>query len=315
MPAYTLPPTVGSWASNTDSSALSVTAPASSAGKLLILVTGNRSGAVSVSSISGWTQIGSISTNGSIEIWARVGDGTGTDSPTVDWSGTNDSAAVILSYAGDVYSDLATIVAHSATVDFSSATTAPLPAVSGVTTDNCLVLAVGRHNKTATTDGATLTHGSLNVRAQFTGATVDQVIGVADSQQTTATNYDGTDFTISNTGDSLASNGIVLFLKTADAALPKYVKILADSSAASATGVEVVVFSAPSGGNYVTGGTRYGSVNAQAFEATLESGNAVLKVPAEDVGCESLAVSTTVAALARNTTYTTGIVSATIIEE
>lgn len=315
MPAYTLPPTVGSWATNTDSSALSVTAPASSAGKLLVLVTGNRSGGVSVASITGWTQIGSIATNGSIEVWARVGDGTGTDSPSVDWSGTNDSAAVILSYSGDVYSDISTIVAHSATVDFSAATTAPLPAVSGVTTDNCLVLAVGRHNKTATTNGATLTHSTLNIRAQNTGTNVDQIIGVADLQQTTATNYDGTDFTISNTGDNLASNGIVLFLKTSAAALPKYVKLLADSSAASAIGVEVVVFSAPSGSNYVTGTTRYGSASGKSFEASLESGNAVLKVPAEDVGCDGLAVSTTVAALARNTTYTTGMVEATIIEE
>lgn len=315
MPAYTLPPTAGSWVSNTDSSSLSVSAPASPAGKLLVLVTANRAGGESVAAITGWTKLGSIATNGSIEVWGRVGDGTGADSPSVDWSGTNDSAAVILSYAGDVYSDMATIVAHSATVDFSAATTAPLPAVSGVTTNDCLVFAVGRHNKTATTNGATLSHSTLSIRAQNTGANVDQIIGVADLQQTTATNYDGTDFTISNTGDNLASNGIVLFLKTADAALPKYVKILADSSAASATGIEVVVFSAPSGGNYVTGATRYGSANAQAFEATLESGNAVLKVPAEDVGCESLAVSTTVAALARNTTYTTGIVSATIIEE
>ena len=95
----------------------------------------------------------------------------------------------------------------------------------------------------------------------------------------------------------------------------KYLKILADSSAASATGVEVVAYSAPSGSNYVTGTTRYGSTNGQAFEASLESGSAVLKVLASDVGCNSLAAATTVAALARNTTYTTGMVEATIIEE
>lgn len=95
----------------------------------------------------------------------------------------------------------------------------------------------------------------------------------------------------------------------------KYLKLLADSSAASATGVEVVVYSAPGGSNYVTGTTRYGSTNGQEFEASLESGSAVLKVLASDVDCNDLAASTTVAALARNTTYTTGMVEATIIEE
>lgn len=94
----------------------------------------------------------------------------------------------------------------------------------------------------------------------------------------------------------------------------KYLKVLADASAASATGVEVVVYNAPAGSNYITGTTRYGSANDQAFEATLEAGEAVLLVPATSVGCGDLAASTTVAALAQNTTYTTGMVSATIVE-
>ena len=216
MAAYTLPPTVGSWASNTDSSALSVTAPASPSGKLLLLVTANRAESVSAPSISGWTLLSSHYVGGGIEVWARIGDGTATDSPTVDWSGTNDSSAVILAYAGDVYSDLSTIVAHSATYDVSSINTLPLPAVSGASVNDCLVFAVGRKNKTSTSNDATaVSHVSLNVRAQFIGTGFDQAIGVADSQQTTATNYDGTDFTINGTSESLAANGIVLYLRTA----------------------------------------------------------------------------------------------------
>ena len=216
MPAYTLPPTVGSWASNTDSSALSVTAPASPSGKLLLLVTANRAVGVASASISGWSLLGSDYVGGGIEVWGRVGDGTATDSPTVDWSGTNDSAAVILAYAGDVYNDLSTIVAHSNVYSVSSINTLPLPGVSGASVNDCLVFAVGRKNKTSTSnDATTVSHASLNVRAQFIGTGFDQAVGIADAQQTTATNYDGTDFTINGTSESLTANGVVLYLRTA----------------------------------------------------------------------------------------------------
>jgi hypothetical protein len=130
--------------------------------------------------------------------------------------------------------------------------------------------------------------------------------------QTTAAAVGAGDIT---NGGSNAIGYSVAFALTEGVTTTKYLKLLADSSAASATGVEVVVYSAPGGSNYVTGTTRYGSAASKSFEASLESGNAVLKVLASDVGCNDLAAATTVAALARNTTYTTGMVSATIIEE
>lgn len=139
---------------------------------------------------------------------------------------------------------------------------------------------------------------------------VDTRLQVQDEFAATAGNH-GASWTLGATQPGVYA---ILALKPATTTT-KYVKILADSPAASAAGVEVVVYSAPSGSNYITGTTRYGSVNAQEFEASLESGSAVLKVLASDVGCDGLAAATTVAALARNTTYTTGMVSATIIEE
>jgi hypothetical protein len=97
----------------------------------------------------------------------------------------------------------------------------------------------------------------------------------------------------------------------------KKVKFLAHPSAQSASGIEVVVFSAPSGTDYITGTTRYGSDNALSFDGTLDTttGQAVLKVLASDVGADALAVDTVVAGVARNTTYTTGVIEGTIIEE
>jgi hypothetical protein len=122
---------------------------------------------------------------------------------------------------------------------------------------------------------------------------------------------------VANTYDELIQDNFTITSYTSydGSGLVKYLKILTDSTAASATGVEVVAYSAPAGSNYVSGTTRYGSINDQAFEASLESGQAVLKVLASDVGCDGLAVSSTIRALAQNTTYTTGMVEATIIEE
>jgi hypothetical protein len=309
MSAYSLPPSVGSWASNTDSSALSVTAPASSSGKLLLLVTVNRAVGQSVAFIPNWTKLYFESAGGGIELWARIGDGTAADSPSVDWSGTNDSAAVILAYAGDVYSDLSTIVAHSASFSVSSINTLPLPAVSGASVNDCLVFAVGRKNKTSTSnDATTVSHASLNVRAQFIGSSFDQAVGIADAQQTTATNYDGTDFTINGTSESLTADGIVVYLRSVSST--KYVKVLAEAVAASETGIEGVVLNA-------TRDTVIGEFSGQAFEASLESGEAVLLIPTADITPDgnTLTTSDTPIVFAYNATDSLiGPGSATVIE-
>jgi hypothetical protein len=94
----------------------------------------------------------------------------------------------------------------------------------------------------------------------------------------------------------------------------KKLKLLANASAASAASVTGVVYSAPTGGD-ITGDTKYGEFTGQTFEAALESGNAVLKVPVTAFDGGALSTSSTPVALARNASYTTGIVSCTVIEE
>jgi hypothetical protein len=183
-------------------------------------------------------------------------------------------------------------------------TTTTTPVTSNVTTTgvNRTIISVIATDGAATTivpAGGETERQEVNERFQFQ----DEFAATAGSH--------GASWTLGATQPGVYA---ILALKPATTTT-KYVKILADSPAASATGVEVVVYNAPAGSNYVTGTTRYGSVNAQEFEASLESGNAVLKVLASDVGCAGLAAATTVAALARNTTYTTGMVEATIIEE
>lgn len=194
-----------------------------------------------------------------------------------------------------------TVVDVSADGSFTTTTT---PATSNVTTTgvNRTLVSVVATNSSATSvapSGGETERQEVDARFQFQ----DELAATAGSH--------GASWTLGATQPGVYA---ILALKPATTTT-KYVKLLTDSSAASATGVDVAVYNAPSGSNYVTGTTRYGSATGQAFEASLESGEAVLKVLASDVGCDGLAAATSVRALAQNTTYTTGMVTATIIEE
>jgi hypothetical protein len=120
------------------------------------------------------------------------------------------------------------------------------------------------------------------------------------------------DISISATGIDRLS-GAVFEIKGEGAALVTKLKLLAHSSAASATGVEGEVFAAPTGGEIT--GTKYGYFSGATFEASLEGVNAVLKVAVADFGGEALTTSDTPTALVRNATLTTGAVVCSVIEE
>jgi hypothetical protein len=89
-------------------------------------------------------------------------------------------------------------------------------------------------------------------------------------------------------------------------------KLKIDASAAGATNISGVVWAAQVG---AIAGAEIGEFTGQAFEAALEGGQAVLKVPVSAFGGGSLTVSDTPVALVRNATNTSGIVSCTVIEE
>lgn len=90
----------------------------------------------------------------------------------------------------------------------------------------------------------------------------------------------------------------------------KYVKVLTQPTAASASGVEGVVLNA-------TRDTVIGEFTGQTFEAALESGSAVLLVPVDSIlpNGATLTTSDTPLVSAYNTTNgTVGLVSATVVE-
>lgn len=264
-------------------------------------------------SVPGYELLDTTATSGRLTVYGRIATGS-SDIPTV---------TVTQSTSGYVHTQIARFTGSIGTIGTAGATIRDQPAAEATaaandivtgsqstpSVDGCLILYVGAKlndvgTASALPNSSTLISNNSDVTSSLTSIWSYEI-------QTTKASVAGSLFDFTNDANTYYST--VLTLKPA--ATTKYLKLLADSPAASATGVEVVVFSAPSGSNYITGTTRYGSANGQEFEASLESGSAVLKVLASDVGCSGLAAATTVAALAQNTTYTTGMVEATIIEE
>lgn len=90
-------------------------------------------------------------------------------------------------------------------------------------------------------------------------------------------------------------------------------KVLVDPAAVAATNISGVVFAAPAGGEIT--GAKIGEFSGESVEADLEGGQAVLKVPVADFGGTGLLLTDTPVVLFRNTDYTTGLISATVINE
>ena len=99
------------------------------------------------------------------------------------------------------------------------------------------------------------------------------------------------------------------FLSTAPALTTK-VKIFAPAAAASAASIQGVVLNA-------TRDTVIGEFTGQTFEAALEAGEAVLKIDVADITPDGATLTTSDAPLvvAYNTSYSTDLAAATVIEE
>lgn len=216
MPGYTYVAT-GSIASNNDSSALAPGAPAGAAvGNLLILQTGNRSSSLTAPALTGWTLVNTQLTNGTMALYLRIADGSADDTPSVDWSGTNDSYAFISAYSGDVYKgDLRGSVVRRNGETVTQANLSAPTLTNG--RNNCLLYLGTQKNKTATSDNATTitapASGSITKRAQLIMAGAALAAACGDVQQTTATDYNGTDWTIDGTAESAGGCGMAMAIR------------------------------------------------------------------------------------------------------
>ena len=106
---------------------------------------------------------------------------------------------------------------------------------------------------------------------------------------------------------------IIVALKEAAAAGTKKIKVLLHPDATGDTGVAGVVFAAPPGSDIT--GAKIGEFSGQAFEATTESGQAVLKVPVSAFGGGALSVGASVRVYLRNSTDGSTMATGTVIEE
>jgi hypothetical protein len=175
---------------------------------------------------------------------------------------------------------------------------------------------------TPTVDACLVLRGGITVDdfADFTGAPSGDTLIVSDGYdgtndlcfalayrvQTTAGAVAAGDFT--NGAASADSYGLSVALEAASSTL--YLKLLAHSSAASATGVEGVVLNS-------TRDAVIGEFTGQAFEASLESGDAVLLIDVADITPDGPTLATTdtpLVAAYNSTDGTVGLGSATVIE-
>lgn len=109
------------------------------------------------------------------------------------------------------------------------------------------------------------------------------------------------------------ANGDSTWVETAEfTTLTRKLRVAIEAAAAGATGVSGVVWAAQVGG---IAGAEIGEFSGKSFEAALDGGLAVLKVPVADFGGSALTTSDTPVALVRNSTNTTGVVPCTVIEE
>jgi len=212
MPAYTIG-TISTFDGNSSGNDFSASMPATfSAGNLLIGMTRSRSSSETLTQPSGWTNIFThTNVSGSIVVFAKIAAG-GDGAPTISWSGSTYVTCQIASFSGDVYTDLSTIVVHSAVLN-GSAVNIDVPALT-VTTDNCLIISGGGHNKTAVNDPVTFTNpGAYTTIGKISpnGTAMSSAWGYV--QQTTASNLSATDWTPS-ASESQSRSGVTIALQT-----------------------------------------------------------------------------------------------------
>jgi hypothetical protein len=153
----------------------------------------------------------------------------------------------------------------------------------------------------------------------FTGGAIATSIAGTDLRayyRLNASNSTQTDSS-GNSGPSVTLNGTATYdsdhpIITGDTS--KYLKVLVHPDAASASGVEGIVWQA--GG---IAGDEIGEFTGKTFEATTEgSGDAeraVLKVPVADFSGGALNADDVVPCLVRNSSFTSGLTTGTVIEE
>lgn len=194
------------------------------AGDLLLMITSARLATETLNAApAGWTLLfdTSTTTKEQLALFGRIATGDANDTVSHDfWSGTSYNATQIAAFYGDVFSGgLGSIVAHSVAAGTDgSANDIPTSALT-ISTADTLVIGAGFKQKTATSDGATLTDPAwMNTRIgekDTSGNASFTVWGF--TQQSTAANISASSWTQS-IAESADYSSLIVSLKTAAAA-------------------------------------------------------------------------------------------------
>lgn len=165
-----------------------------------------------------WTLISPTSPVGWNYLYARIADGTAADTPTgLLYTGTTRSQAQIAAFSGGQWTDLTTIAVNSVS-QYLPGTKPSILYDAGLTIApaNCLVIAVGTKNKTATSNGTT-----INDLSGFTKIDSHVINGTDISQwwgyqiQTTATNIPASQSqTLTGTTETLQYTSLLVALQS-----------------------------------------------------------------------------------------------------
>jgi hypothetical protein len=186
-------------------------------GDLLLLSLVGRDNGQTAPAPSGWTLVSPASPVGWNYLYARIADGTAADTPTgLLYTGTIRSQAQIAAFSGGGFS-LSTIVTNSVSQYLPGTQTAILYSAGlTIAPANCLVIAVGTKNKTATSNGTT-----INNLTGFTKIDSNVVNGTDISQwwgyqiQTTATNIAASlSQTLTGTTETLQYTSLLVALQS-----------------------------------------------------------------------------------------------------
>lgn len=282
---------------------------------LLIVETANQA----VSAPAGWAEVtnspqgtgtaGGASATRLTVFWKRAASGSET-APTVLIGSNNHVIARVIGFDGCRTSGNPWDVT-SGDVEASDTTTVVVPGLTTTLAD-CLVVGIAtRANDASTSDFSAFTNASLTgvSNGPNTGSTAGNGGGYAvyygsKASAGVVSNWGG------GTLATASAQGRMSIALTATTGTTKYVKLLAPAAAASAASIEGVVLNAARD-------TVIGEFTGQTFESSLESGYAVLKIIAANVSPNgnTLTTSDTPLVVAYNSTYSTDLASATVIEE
>jgi len=143
----------GGYKSNLAGGSMTPTMPTFSAGNLLLLQTGVNSTSLGAPTISGWTKLTTNTTVAGDALYALVAAG-GETSPSFSWDGSHQAYSRIVSFSGDVYTDLSTIVVQASERATNATGRIAVNSTSAPSMANCLAIRGGHCVKTATNNGS-----------------------------------------------------------------------------------------------------------------------------------------------------------------